>query len=74
MFRKLDTIYYTYLIESPFKYSISILGGGCGFRAKLISLISFCLFSFFLGGGRGLEFGNTCSNNICTLPKVELGF
>ena len=38
MFRKLefDTIYYAYLIESPFKYYISILGGS---EAMLILLI-----------------------------------
>ena len=45
MFRKLDfdTIYYAYLIEWPFKYYISILGGMGGRRPCL-----FCLF--FLGG------------------------
>ena len=38
MFRKLefDTLYYGYLIESPFKYYISILGGVGGSEAMLI--------------------------------------
>ena len=41
MFRKLefDTIYYANLNESPFKYYISILGGGGGSEAMLIVLI-----------------------------------
>ena len=39
-FRKpeFDTIYNTYLNESPFKYDISVLGGG-GAKAMLILLI-----------------------------------
>ena len=41
MLRKLefDTIYYAYLNESPFKYYISILGGGEGSEAMLVLLI-----------------------------------
>ena len=41
MFRKLefDMIYYVYLNELPFKYYISILGGGGGSEAMLILLI-----------------------------------
>ena len=51
MFRKLDfdTIYYAYLNESPFKYYISILGGGGGLRP--------CLFCLFRGGGGGQNSG-----------------
>ena len=64
MFRKLafDTIFYVYLIESPFKYYISILLGVGGRRPCL-----FCLF--FLAWG-GPEFGETCLYNTCTLPKA----
>ena len=48
MFRKLefDTIYYEYLNKSPFKYSISILGGMGGPRP--------CLFCLFRGAGQNL--------------------
>ena len=66
MFKKLefDTIYYAYLIESPFKYYISILGGMGGRRP--------CLFCLFRGSG-GPEFGKPCLYNTCTLPNTILG-
>ena len=62
-FRKpeFSTIYYTYSNESPFKYSISVLGGGGGGWGP-------AFFFFFGGGGGGPEFGKTCLYNTCTLP------
>ena len=44
MFRKLefDTMYYAYLNESPFKYYISILGGGVRNSGKPAYIILAC--------------------------------
>ena len=54
-FRKLelDTIYNAYSNESPFKYYISVLGGGGSVARPGL----FCLFR------GGAEFGKTCLNN-----------
>ena len=58
---KINTIYKAYLNESPFKYYISILGGG--------ERLGLCLFLLFREGGVRLRIWEPCLYDNCTLPN-----